>query len=64
MLMLRAEVEDPATPGTTHERVSKISLVDLAGSERANATGATNDRLREVRARAHLRLSRASAKES
>jgi len=32
-LTLRSEIEDPATPGQTHERTSKISLVDLAGSE-------------------------------
>ena len=48
VLELRAEVEDPATPGTTHERVSKISLVDLAGSERADSTGATGDRVKEA----------------
>ena len=47
-LTLRAEIEDPATPGTQQERTSKISLVDLAGSERANSTGATADRLREA----------------
>lgn len=30
-----------------HLKVSKISLVDLAGSERADATGATDVRLKE-----------------
>ncbi|KAG5442151.1 Kinesin-like protein unc-104, partial [Clonorchis sinensis] len=33
--------------GLTTEKVSKISLVDLAGSERADATGATDLRLKE-----------------
>ncbi|KER27224.1 hypothetical protein T265_05691 [Opisthorchis viverrini] len=33
--------------GLTTEKVSKISLVDLAGSERADATGATDIRLKE-----------------
>jgi len=47
-LMLRAEIEEPSTPGVINERISKISLVDLAGSERANATGVTGDRLREA----------------
>ena len=46
--MLRAEIEEPSTPGVFNERISKISLVDLAGSERANATGVTGDRLREA----------------
>jgi hypothetical protein len=31
------------------EQLSKINLIDLAGSERADSTGATGDRLKEVR---------------
>jgi kinesin family protein 1 len=35
---------------TTIQKTSVINLIDLAGSERASRTGATKDRLKEVRA--------------
>ncbi|KAA3676752.1 kinesin family member 1 [Paragonimus westermani] len=45
-MIVTQRIEDTATHVTT-EKVSKISLVDLAGSERADATGATDVRLKE-----------------
>ena len=35
--------------GTATDRTSVINLIDLAGSERADSTGATGDRLKEVK---------------
>ncbi|KAF5402514.1 hypothetical protein PHET_03655 [Paragonimus heterotremus] len=45
-IIVTQRIEDTASHVTT-EKVSKISLVDLAGSERADATGATDVRLKE-----------------
>ncbi len=42
--------EADAAGGVTRSRCAAFNLVDLAGSERQSSTGATGERLKEVRA--------------